>query len=117
MFDGARPWLEAGWWAIRADLWVFFEHGVTAARHARPWASLGCGVVESPGGLTVTDVHPGALAEQAGVQPGDLLLTIAGAPAVNVRELSILLRARRPGTDTKLRYLRGTDVLSGTGSL
>lgn len=116
-FTSSRPWLESGWWAIRADLFVFFEHGVSPQRHLRPWADLGCGVTESPGGLTVTTVRLGALADQAGVQKGDLLLTIAGSPAVAIRDLSILMRGRRPGTETKLRYLRGTDVLTGVGAL
>lgn len=116
-FTTARPWLEAGWWAIRADLWVFFEHGVRPARHARPWANLGCAVSESPGGLTAGNVEPGALADQCGVRPGDLLLTIGGAPVVSIRELSILLRGRPPGTATKVRYLRGGELLTGAGTL
>ena len=116
-FGEARPWLEAGWWAIRADLWVFFEHGVRPARHARPWASPGCGVVEAPGGLMVDSVQPGGLADQCGMQPGDLILTLAGAPVVDIRELSILLRSRRPGTETKVRFLRGDQVLAGAGTI
>lgn len=116
-FSSRRPWLESGWWAIRADLWVFFEHGVRPERHARPWASPGCSVVEAPGGLLVNGVQPGALADQCGVQTGDLLLTIGGAPVVTIRELSILMRGRRPGTETKLRYLRGGELLTGTGTL
>ncbi len=94
-----RPWLEAGWWAIRADLWVFFEHGVAAGRHLRPWSSIGCDVAETPGGLTVGAVSPGGPAESAGVQAGDLLLTVAGAPVVNIRELAILARSLRSGAE------------------
>lgn len=116
-FAASRPWLEAGWWAIRADLYVFFEHGASPQRHARPWANLGCGVDETPGGLTVNEVQPDSFAGQAGVQTGDLLLLVAGAPVVTVRELSILLRSRRPGTETKLRYLRDDEILDGIGVL
>lgn len=116
-FTAGRPWLEAGWWAIRADLWVFFEHGARPARNARPWADIGCAVMESPGGLTVDGVSPGGLADQCGVRSGDLLLTVAGAPVVTIRELSILLRSMRPGTETKVRYLRGGEVLAGAGTL
>jgi PDZ domain len=115
-FAEGRPWLEAGWWAIRADLYVFFEHGVACGRHLRPWSSIGCDVAETPGGLTVGAVQAGGLADQAGATTGDLILTIAGAPVVNVRELAVLVRARRPGTETKLRYLRERRVLSGSGT-
>ena len=27
-FAEQRPWLEAGWWSIRADLFVFFDRGL-----------------------------------------------------------------------------------------
>ncbi len=116
-FTARRPWLEAGWWAIRADLWLFFEHGVSAGRHLRPWSSIGCDVAETPGGLTVKAVSPGGPAESAGVQAGDVLLTIAGAPVVNVRELAILARSLRSGADVRVRYLRGGELLAGTSTL
>jgi hypothetical protein len=116
-FAEARPWLESGWWAIRADLVAYFEHGVALGRHLRPWASLGCDVHETAAGLAVGAVHPGGLAEQAGAREGDLLVTVAGAPVVNIRELSAVMRALRSGNDTKLRYLREREVLTGTGTL
>lgn len=116
-FPAQRPWLEAGWWAIRADLVVFFETGVSPGRHLRPWASIGCEVVESPGGLTVGAVTSGGLAEQAGAREGDLLLTVGGAPAVNVRELAVVMRTLRSGSEAKVRYLRDGEVLTGSGTL
>ena len=116
-FGEQRPWLESGWWSIRADLFVYFEHGVVPGRHLRPWAGIGCDVTESPGGLTLSNVQPGGFADQAGVRDGDLLLTLAGAPAVDIRELSILMRSMRPGAEKKARYLRGGEILSGAGVL
>ncbi len=116
-FAAQRPWLEAGWWSIRADLFVFFEHGVSPGRHLRPWASIGCDVHETPGGLTVGDVQPGGLADQAGVREGDLLLTVGGAPAVNVRELAAVVRTLRSGAEARLRYLRDREVRVGSGTV
>jgi hypothetical protein len=116
-FTQMRPWLEAGWWAIRADLFVFFETGFQALRHARPWASLGCDVRETPGGLTVAQVRAGACAAQAGMRDGDLILTLSGAPVINVREMAILMRALRTGTEVKVAYLRGDERLTGHGTL
>jgi membrane-associated protease RseP (regulator of RpoE activity) len=115
-FDERRPWLEAGWWAIRADLFLYFEHGATGGRHLRPWTGIGCGVDETPGGLTVTDVQSGSCAAQAGLEVGDLILTIAGSPVLTVRDLSVLMRGPlRPGSDVKVRYARGGELLSGRG--
>lgn len=116
-FAEQRPWLEAGWWSIRADLFVFFDRGLAPGRHLRPWSSLGCDVHETPGGLTVGAVGTGGLAHQAGVQEGDLLLTVGGAPVVNVRELAVLLRTLRGGSESKLRYARDRQVLTGHGTL
>ena len=116
-FEQRRPWLESGWWAIRADLAVYFERGVAPGRHLRPWSSIGCGVTETPGGLVVTDVQPGGFGDQAGLQPDDLVLTLSGSPIVNVRELAALVRALRPQTEARVRYLRGSETLAGTGTL
>ena len=116
-FAQARPWLEAGWWAIRADLFVFFEHGVQPARHARPWASIGCGVAETPGGLVVSHVSDGGFAAQAGMQDGDLVVTLSGSPVVHVRELAAVMRAFKPGAELRVTYLRAGERLRGTGIL
>ena len=116
-FETRRPWLEAGWWAIRADLFVYFQRGVAGGRHLRPWSSIGCSVEETPGGLTVADVQPGGFADQAGVRSGDLILTVAGSPVLTVRDLAVLVRSLRTGTKEKLRFVRDRKVLSGTGTL
>lgn len=116
-FDSARPWLEAGWWAIRADLFVFFELGVSPRRHARWGASLGCDVTESPGGLIVSGVHDRGFAAEAGLRDGDLLLLLEGSPVVNVRELAAVSRSLRTGDAARVRWLRAGEMLSGTGTL
>jgi hypothetical protein len=116
-FEDRRPWLEAGWWAIRADLFVYFERGVSPGRHLRPWSSIGAEVAETPGGLTLVDVQPGGLADQAGARSGDIVLTVAGSPVLTTRDLSVLLRALPTGGATKLRYLRDREVLTGAGAL
>jgi hypothetical protein len=116
-FGARRLWLEAGWWAIRADLAVYFEHGVACARHLRPWSGLGCDVAETPGGLVIGGVQRGGFADRVGAQSGDLIVTVGGAPAVTIRELAIVLRALRAGADTKLRYLRGGEVLSAVAPM
>jgi PDZ domain len=116
-FAEARRWLGTGWWPIVADLAVYLERGVALGRHLTPWASLGCPVTESPGGLTVGPPAPGGFADQAGLREGDLVVRLAGSPVVSIPDLAVLMRSLRAGTETKVRYLRGADLLSGTGTL
>jgi len=118
-FDQARAWLTAGWWPIVADVALYFERGVAMGRHLVPWGSIGCDVVETAAGLTVANVVPGGFADQAGMHADDLIVRLAGAPVVDVHELSVLTRGplRRPGTETKVHYLRGNELLSGRGTI
>jgi hypothetical protein len=117
-FDARRPWLDAGWHDIKHDLVVFFSRGRSFGRHLTAWSSLGCDVRESDEGLVVRSIAAGGFAEAAGLSKGDLLLQVAGAPVVTIRELSILLRGPlAKGSTAKVRFLRGTDVLSGSGVL
>ena len=51
------------------------------------------------------------------MREGDLLLTVGGAPAVNVRELAMVTRTLRSGAEAKLRYLRDREVRTGSGTL
>lgn len=56
-------------------------------------------------GVRLEGVLPDSPAEQAGVQPGDVLLAIDGEPVTDLRTYSELLRAREPG-DTVILTLR-----------
>lgn len=115
-FSEQRPWLTAGWHAILADLVVFFERDVSLGRHGTWWYPIGCDVIETDEGLAVANVMPGGFAAQAGMRRGDLILQLAGAPVVNVRDLSILTRGPlKTGTEWDVRYLRDRAVLTGTG--
>ncbi len=117
-FEEQRPWLTAGWHAIKHDLVVFFARGVSLGRHATWWSSLGCDVSESDEGLLVGSVRPDGLAAEAGLRTGDLILQVSGAPVLNIRDLSVLLRGPLgTGAATKIRYLRGMEVLSGSGKI
>jgi hypothetical protein len=117
-FAEGRPWLTAGWHAILADLVVFFERGVSLGRHGTWWYPIGCDVIETDEGLAVANVMPGGFAAEAGMLRGDLILQIAGAPVVNVRDLSILTRGPlSTGTEWTARYLRNREVLTGTGTI
>jgi hypothetical protein len=117
-FPQARPWLTAGWHSILADLVVFFGRGASLGRHLTSWYSIGCDVTETDEGLVVGAVVPGAFAEQAGMHAGDLIVRLAGAPVLTIRELSVLMRGPlNTGSTAKARYLRGDQVLAGSGTI
>ena len=112
-FAAQRAWLAAGWAAIVADFAAFFERGVALGRHVTMWWSIGCDVTETDAGLVVGDVHREGFAARAGLERGDLILRLAGAPAVTVRDLSILARGPlRTGVEVEASVLRGDQVFT-----
>lgn len=116
-FGALRPWLATGWPAIVTDLAIVLERGVDPGRHLGRWAALGGDVTETPLGLEVGDVVGGALAAQAGLRDGDVLLALAGAPVTSIAELALVLRGPvAAGQPTEVTYLRGAEVRTGTGT-
>ncbi len=115
-FGVALESLEVGWSHIVADLVVALERGVRPERHFRPWAMLGCSVASDDGGLVVRHVWGGA-AEEMGLEPGDLILTVGGAPIVIHRELETVMRVLRSGEQVDVTWLRGAETLTATGTL
>jgi hypothetical protein len=114
-FAEHRPWLAAGWYAILADFVAFFGRGVSLGRHVSMWWSVGCDVQETPEGLVVTDVSRDGYAARAGLESGDLILQLAGAPVLSVRDLSILTRGPlHTGAEAKVRVLRGDQIRAAT---
>jgi putative serine protease PepD len=69
-------------------------------------------------GLWVTSVDPGGPAAVAGLQQGDIIRTIDGAPAASVDQLTVLTLAKRAGDKVELAYeragRRGTATLTLT---
>ncbi len=63
--------------------------------------------IEQAGGLMVLSVEPGSPAEQAGLQLGDLLLSIGGKATAEADELQDALRGEAVGKRLKARIARG----------
>ncbi len=88
-----RPWLGVKAMTVNGDV-------------AR---SLGMSV---PRGAAVTDVWPGGAAARAGVEPGDVILTIAGQPVTDQGGATYLFGARRVGETVPVTVLRdGRELL------
>jgi hypothetical protein len=108
--------LAVGWSHIAADVALFFERGVHGGRHALPWSALGAALMPTAGGLVVTSTW-GGLAAAVGMQTGDVLLTVAGAPIVTRPELETLMRTYGTGDQIEVTWVHGTDVRRATAPL
>ena len=76
---------------------------------------LGCSVASDAGGLVVRHVWGGA-AEEMGLEPGDLIVTVGGAAIVIHRELETVMRVLRSGEQVDVTWLRGSETLTATDS-
>jgi Do/DeqQ family serine protease len=63
------------------------------------------------GGVLVSNLYVGSPAQQAGLQPGDILVAIDGAPLRSAQETLANIAARRPGTALTIRALRGRESI------
>ncbi len=71
-----------------------------------PALAAGLGLPRAEGAI-VTDVLPRGGAARAGVQLGDLVLSLDGKPIENARQLNVNLYLREPGATARLELLRG----------
>lgn len=79
-----------------------------AGRHNVRRGLLGVGLGDVvPGFVTVVGCGDPSPALRAGVQPGDRILAVDGAPVHNAVELKRMLRPRSAGTKVTLRLARG----------
>ncbi len=62
-------------------------------------------------GMRIAAVTPGGMADRAGVQTGDVIVSISEAPVRNPCELAIALRVAGGASTTKLSVRRGTAVI------
>ena len=82
-------------------------------------ASLAAELIDSPvsNGPTILSTVPGGAAAAAGLEPGDVLRSIAGSPAANATQVQQLVAASAPGATVDVSYLRGTTEITGTVTL
>jgi uncharacterized protein YndB with AHSA1/START domain len=118
--DEWDEWLDGtslGWDQAIADLFLYVETGVPARRFATRMHPPGMTMTERPAGLEVRTVAPGQLADHAGLQPGDLILRVAGTPVFTIRELWVLMREHTQGEELTVDYVRNRERGHGVGML
>jgi serine protease Do len=74
-------------------------------------AALG---LDRDAGVILSDVSPHSAAEAAGLQTGDVVLSVDGKPMRTASDLVLAIFQRSPGDDVKLEILRGKERMSIT---
>ena len=62
-----------------------------------------------PQGVSVRQVVPGSPAEQAGIEPNDVVIAMDGLPVYSAERLRWLVSRQAPGTTEKLKIQRGAE--------
>jgi hypothetical protein len=108
---------EIGGNQIIADLILYLERGVEISRHGMPWAFPGFTTKEVGTGLQIETVMPNCFAERVGLRPGDLLMSLNGAPLFTQLCLQAMMRVFKQGESVEALWVRGADVQKGMADL
>ncbi|KAA0233178.1 MAG: PDZ domain-containing protein [Actinobacteria bacterium] len=73
--------------------------------------------ISADSGAVVVDVVPGEAAEQVGLQPGDVIVTINGEEVAGSQDVADAIRAMEPGEEITVAYTRGGEEQTGTSAL
>jgi S1-C subfamily serine protease len=77
------------------------------------YLGVSLGVVETgQAGALVEVVTPGTGADQAGLQPGDLVVSIDGAPVQSGGDLAAQIQTHQPGDTVELEVVRGGEQVT-----
>lgn len=68
--------------------------------------------IESGLGAVVTQVEPGSAAEEAGLEPGDLIVSVDGRPIAGSADLRSQIGLKRIGSPVELEVIRDGDAVT-----
>jgi len=88
-----------------AELVFAVEERPSAEPRERP--RLGISIERGPDGVLIREVVAGSVAEQAGLQKGDLILMVAGEAVRDSGDVIAAVRRQAPGTWLPLQVKRG----------
>mgnify|MGYP002845671579 FL=1 len=96
------------------DLRLYIERGTTVVGTA--WgATLGAIPKQTAVGLELTRID-GGFAQAAGLEAGDLLLTLRGIRLHDVQQLWTVLALTEPGSEADASWVRGRQEMSATAA-
>ena len=81
------------------------------AKDAPPRPRLGVRLERSPDGIKIVEVTPGSLAATSGLQSGDRIVSLAGAPVSALHAVIDAVRSQPAGTWLPMRVRRGDETL------
>ena len=116
-YDVLHESRELGYAESMQDLAVYLETGVAIRRHLRERSATGIVCKTSSSGLVVRRVAPDSFGEDAGLRPGDLLLSVNGAAIYERSEMWLLARLLDVGSEIEFAFVRNGEVLSGRGRM
>jgi serine protease Do len=93
---------------LRASGRVRRGHIGINAQTITPTMTVGLGL-DRDWGVILGDIHPGGPADIAGLEVGDIILSLDGKPMENGRQLDVNLYRRPIGEKVALNILRGSD--------
>ncbi len=120
--SGFGPWLEqlrdtfeAHWTQIVADFRLYIERGLTVP--GTVWGvSLGAQTKQTGSGLEIVAVDANGFGQSAGMQPGDLLLTLRGLRVHDTKQLWTILALTEPGSSAETLLARGRERVQAKGT-
>ena len=119
--SGFAPWLlaagdvvEAHWRHIVADFHLYLAHEVTVP--GTVWGEIGAALKQTPIGLELADLVDGGLAARCDMQPGDVLLTIAGIRIHTIEQLWTVLALVDSRRETAITWMRDGRLMTANAA-
>ncbi|RSM77328.1 PDZ domain-containing protein [Kibdelosporangium aridum] len=106
-----------GWVQTLAALDLYLRTGVRYDRFFTFQSGLGMLTDDLLAGPVVLSVDDGAFAAKAGIQPGDIILKLGGAPVFSRSDLWMFTREHPIGTEIDVTYAREGEILTARAAL
>jgi uncharacterized protein YndB with AHSA1/START domain len=108
----------AGWDEASTDLWAYVRTGVKLPRHIVDLrASIAAWPVRRDWGIELAEVFPGGFADKAGMEAGDILLSLDRMGVYRIADVWAFTRARSAGEEVEAAFIHGTQLRRGRARL